>query len=108
MAEVTQTESVLNSAQEAALRLASDLQAWMVELPDRVGRPADLERVLGLDYPVAWRFYNVAHASSAADVVAHLPTINQLRGVVRKGASRLPKEPTRRALEAIDRFERTA
>lgn len=71
----------LEGATAALMELRSSLARLLEELAG-IRRAADLERALGLDRPLAWRIFRTATATDPAQVLAHLPTANQLLRVV--------------------------
>lgn len=74
--------AAFQNAVEALIGIRNGLARVIEELPD-VRRPADLERALGVDRPLAWRVFRTATAHEPPQILQYLPTTNQLTRVLR-------------------------
>jgi hypothetical protein len=80
-------------------------------LPEAVHRPADLERLLKVDQPLASRVWRLAATREPAKAVALLPTVNQLLGTVvaaeKAGVNPARAAQARRVIARLNDFVRT-
>lgn len=102
-------ETTSDSELQAALDALADLRAVlarMLESLPQSQRAADVEQVLGLDRPLAWRLFRTATAASAAETFQHLPTFKQLQRIVTVARERGLAERTLSAISVqIERFQ---
>jgi len=97
--------TALQPSFDALTDLRSSLSRLLEELPG-VRRAADVEAVLGLDRPLAWRIFRTATSGTLVEAFQHLPTFNQIRRAVELARREKVAADALDAVErALQRFE---
>jgi hypothetical protein len=85
-----------------------ELSRLLASTPATIARTQDLERALKVDNPLASRVWRIASATDPISAVELLPTVNQLKAVVkaaaRAGAKTAACERASAAIEALETY----
>ncbi|MFT3686910.1 MAG: hypothetical protein QM783_18645 [Phycisphaerales bacterium] len=101
-------DAVLGGAEEVMQTVCRELSRLLASMPTTIARTQDLERALKVDNPLASRVWRLASATDAITAVELLPTVNQLKAVIkaaaRAGAKATATERASSAIEALESY----